>query len=108
MIIDVSNAEIINTKEVYIHDDIFEELWFNREGKQLHLLILKTEVYKSYTIDFFHIIGFEMTACDFGGILLIFWTLSMLNEKTTRLYQNYLRKRIRIVLIAHYEIKKII
>ena len=67
MIIDVSNAEIINTKEVYIHDDIFEELWFNREGKQLHLLILKTEIYKSYTIDFFRVIGFEMTACDFWG-----------------------------------------
>jgi len=34
MIIDASNGEIINTKEVYIHDDILEDFYFNRMEKK--------------------------------------------------------------------------
>ncbi len=69
MIIDASNGEIINTKEVYIHDDILEDFYFNRMEKKLNLTILKDEVLsnKKFSIDFLHVIGFEMTACDFWG-----------------------------------------
>ena len=41
MIMDASNGNIINSKEVYIHDDILEEFNFNRAEKKLHLSIIK-------------------------------------------------------------------
>lgn len=69
MIIDASNSEIINSKEVYIHDYIFEDFYFNRTEKKLHLTILKeTELNnKRFSIDFLNVICFEMTSCDFWG-----------------------------------------
>ena len=69
MIIDASNGKIINSKEVYIHDDILEEFCFNRTERNLHLTILKEEEFnnKRYSIDYLHVIGFEMTSCDFWG-----------------------------------------
>lgn len=67
MTIDVSNAEIINSKEVCMHDDILKELCFIRHEKKLQLLMLREEMFKRYTVDFFRVIGFEMTACDFWG-----------------------------------------
>ncbi len=68
MIIDVSNGKIINSKEVYIHDNILEELCFNRTEKRLHLSVLKEEYNnKRFSIDFLNVIGFEMTSCDFWG-----------------------------------------
>lgn len=70
MIINASNGKIINSKEVYIHDDILEELCFNRAEKKLHLLILKDCKFddERFSIDFLNVIGFEMTSCDFWGI----------------------------------------
>ncbi len=68
MIIDASNGKIINSKKVYIHDDILEELCFFRTEKRLHLSILdeKSDC-NSFSIDFLQVIGFEMTSCDFWG-----------------------------------------
>lgn len=67
MIIDSTCGEVINSKDVYYHDDILESLSFNQENKELHLSILSAmEKYKG-TIDFFGVIGFEMTSCDFWG-----------------------------------------
>lgn len=69
MIINASNGEIINSKDIYIHDDILEGLYFNRAEKKLHLSILKD--CKSddirFFIDFFDVIEFKMTSCDFWG-----------------------------------------
>ena len=67
MIMDASNGNIINSKEVYIHDDILEEFTFNRAEKKLHLSIVKEEKFNSvrFSIDFLNVIGFEMTSCDF-------------------------------------------
>lgn len=69
MIIDASNGKIINSKKVYIHDDILEKLCFHRAEKRLHLSILKDEESdcNRFSIDFLHVIGFEMTSCDFWG-----------------------------------------
>lgn len=39
MRIDASSAEIINSEAVYIHDDVLENLIFNRERKELCLLL---------------------------------------------------------------------
>lgn len=69
MTIDASNRKIINSKEVYIHDGILEEFFFNRTEKKLHLSILKEgkDNNERFSIDFLHVIGFEMTSCDFWG-----------------------------------------
>lgn len=69
MIIDASNGKIVNSKEVYIHDDVLEEFCFYRAEKKLHISVLKNEsnYSKSFSIDFMHVIGFEMTSCDFWG-----------------------------------------
>lgn len=69
MIIDASSGKMIISNEVYIHDDILEEFCFNRTEKKLHLTILKEEEFnnKRFSIDFLHVIGFEMTSCDFWG-----------------------------------------
>ena len=69
MLIDSLNGEIINSNEVYIHDDILEDFYFNRMKKKLHLTILKERNFnnKRFSIDFLNVIGFEMTSCDFWG-----------------------------------------
>ena len=37
MLIDISNAEVINSKQINIHDDILNELTFDRNEKKLTL-----------------------------------------------------------------------
>lgn len=68
MIIDSSNGNIINTKEIYLHDDILDELTFNRPQKHLVLSAIECkENGKRFAINFLQVIGFEMTSCDFWG-----------------------------------------
>ena len=68
MIINASNGQVINSKDVYLHDDILESMIFRRDEKILHLSLVKTWLVEyEYSIDFFRVIGFEMTSCDFWG-----------------------------------------
>lgn len=61
MIIDVNNGKIINSKEVYLHDDFLDDMRFNFLEKKLHLSVLyfRDRSYR-YSIDFLNVIGFEM------------------------------------------------
>lgn len=62
------NGQVINSRDVYIHDDIFERMIFHRDKKILHLSLAKIwPVEYKYSIDFFQVIGFEMTSCNFWG-----------------------------------------
>ena len=68
MIINEKNAFIINTKEVYLHDDILTSLYFDKDGKFLELKFCNYgTVDNNYSIKFRNVIGFAMTACDFWG-----------------------------------------
>ncbi len=67
MKIDKTNGSIINTREVYIHDDILENFSFDREEKRLHLVLLDERENKRISMEFQHVIAFEMTSCDFWG-----------------------------------------
>ena len=67
MTIDKTNADIINTKDVYLHDDVLLSLDFDRSTKILHLEIKKNISQKKYVVEFINVIGFSMTACDFWG-----------------------------------------
>ena len=67
MTIDKTNADIINTKDVYLHDDVLLSLDFDRSAKILRLEIKKNISLKKYVVEFINVIGFSMTACDFWG-----------------------------------------
>lgn len=66
MVFDKSNAQRINSKEVYLHDDLFIEFRFERASNKAILLCLNREN-GSYVITFHDVIGIEMTSCDFWG-----------------------------------------
>ena len=65
MVINSLNGNVINSNQVYIHDDILEELSFNRLEKKIHLSLLTEDRSERFSIDFLNVIGFEMTSCDF-------------------------------------------
>lgn len=68
MIINSLNGQIINSKKIYLHDDILKNLIFHRNSKNLHVSLSKSwPTQEKYTIDFLQVIGFEMTSCDFWG-----------------------------------------
>ncbi|MBQ1371746.1 MAG: hypothetical protein IIY70_02325, partial [Oscillospiraceae bacterium] len=54
------------SKEVYLHDDLFRELKFERGA---YKLIAQCFSYAkgSYEVIFRDVVGFEMTSCDFWG-----------------------------------------
>ena len=67
MQIDRTNRETFEA-EIYIHDSVLDDLRFDRREKHLHLQI--TDTYpcpKRRSIDFFEVIGFEMSACNYWG-----------------------------------------
>lgn len=67
MQIDKSNRETFKS-EVYIHDSILDEFRFDRGKKHLHLQITDTyPCLKQRSIDFFEVIGFEMSAGNYWG-----------------------------------------
>lgn len=81
MRIDKSNCEIINSKEIYIHDSMFNDVVFDYQKKVLYVSILKNKI-----IEFHNVIGYYMTACDYWGEgpFVLDWELSdkfLLTEK---------------------------
>lgn len=68
MIITNSNAKIINSNVVDLHDDILKKLSFERETGTVELLIKKDNFKEqTYTMRFVGVLGFQMTSCDFWG-----------------------------------------
>jgi len=66
-----SNGSILNSKEVYIHDDVLENVFFERSTREL-CLSCYSEIWKGtllekkkYNIKYSNVIGFEMTSCNF-------------------------------------------
>ncbi len=67
MIINSNNGNILNTKDFYIHDDIFYSLEFKYDCKTIVLKMKKYMADKNYNIVFNNVLGFEMSNCDFWG-----------------------------------------
>ena len=68
MIINELNGPIINTNDIYIHDDILSVVEFDRIHKKLNLFCSKWMNRSSqYSICFINVLGFEMTSADFWG-----------------------------------------
>ena len=60
------NGSIINSRQVYIHDNIFYQMNFNWETKNLYLILANdTNVNDTHIIQFMNVIGFNMTSCNF-------------------------------------------
>lgn len=69
MNINISNADLINSEKVYVHDDVLGLLQFDRINKELRLSVTKNwPNKKTYSIVFLNVLGFEMTSCDFWGM----------------------------------------
>ena len=67
MRIDKSNGDIINS-EVYIHDDIFNNLLYDKKTSTLKFSLSKSNDYESmYEINYINVVAFEMTSCDYWG-----------------------------------------
>ncbi len=67
MRIENSNGNIINS-EIYIHDDIFNNLLYEKDSNTLKLLLSKANEYESkYEINYINVIAFEMTSCNYWG-----------------------------------------
>ena len=68
MIITKINAEIINGKDIYLHDDIISNLSYDSLKKNLVVHLNKdNNINSKYIISFSGVAGFEMTSCDFWG-----------------------------------------
>ena len=68
MLIDISNAEVINSKQINIHDDILNELTFDRNEKKLTLFFESlTEPRNFYHIICNNVLSFDITSCNFWG-----------------------------------------
>ena len=68
MIINANNGQVINSKEVSIHDYVLKDFCFKRCDKKLRLSLSEgVNADAVLTIDFLNVIGFNMTACDFWG-----------------------------------------
>ena len=63
MIINKTNAQLINSKAVCVHDDILDSLFFNKDSKELILKCIKCSTqHTNYSIRFRNVIGFQMSA----------------------------------------------
>jgi hypothetical protein len=65
VLIDTTNAERINSKDVHLHDDLFLSFRFIRDSCEA--VILCSDYKHIYEISFHDVIGVEMTSCDFWG-----------------------------------------
>ncbi len=67
MIINLSNVRMIDS--IYIHDDMLESLEFSHFKKRLQLSVLKGDPQdtRRLSVEFFDVIGFEVSSCDFWG-----------------------------------------
>lgn len=73
MIIDYKNGDIINSQDVYLHDDIFKNMTYDHSKNEI-CIELETEVLnfdrekqRKYCILFCNVIGIEATFCEFWG-----------------------------------------
>lgn len=71
MKINYSNAQIINNKDFYIHDDWFVKMSYEYDESCNGLINLHLKKYcntkNDYCIKFINVIGFESISCTFWG-----------------------------------------
>ena len=68
MVITEANGTIINTEEVYVHDDTLISISFDRITSLMKLEFKKYRSNdKTYHMYFENVLCFEMTNCDFWG-----------------------------------------
>lgn len=68
MLINAANQEIINTRDVYVHDSIFVDMTFDYHEKKFYFNSKKNNPSgKIYSIIFFNVIEIDMVWCDFWG-----------------------------------------
>lgn len=66
MIIDKTNAQKINPTEIYLHDDVFIGVRFDRAACRA-IAFCSGKKKGNYEVSFFNVLSIEMTSCDFWG-----------------------------------------
>ena len=66
MIFSKTNAWKNNTRDVYLHDDVFIGFRFDRAAYKA-VLLCSNQTKGDYEVSFCGVIGIEMTSCDFWG-----------------------------------------
>lgn len=68
MKLDITNGNLINSKDIDIHDWIFKEIGFNYKEKKMCVCLQNPQSnIKEEIIEFVNVIGFNMTSSDFWG-----------------------------------------
>ena len=70
MIIDKKNCEIINSKEIYLHDALFYGIKYEYSDKKIYVqyqLDKYNKHMKYKKMIFCNVVAFEMTACEIWG-----------------------------------------
>lgn len=96
MKIDVLNCDSINSKDVTIHDCLLADFRFDRNRKSLHLTLLREESErktKKSRVDFFGVIGFEMTCCDFWGASPFILDFERVEKNSMRIIPKLFEKK---------------
>lgn len=68
MKIDAFNKDIINTSTINIHDSIFINMTYHYFEKKIDFIAKNDQnMKKTYHLEFFNVIGYEMISCEFWG-----------------------------------------
>lgn len=67
MRIDFTNKDIINSKEIYVHDAVFTGFNYNYKNKYIIFECEETYYRKKFYFKFLNVFGFKMRECDWWG-----------------------------------------
>lgn len=90
----LQNKEIINSKKINIHDSVFKGMFFDYDEKKVHIKVVNVgSESKTYSIEFFNVIGFEMVSCDFWGKSPHVFDWSALKEENQHLIKSLFQEQ---------------
>ena len=107
MIIDKFSFQNSYSKNVSLHDDIFNSLIFDNNSGSITISATEAITERDYSINFLEVIGFEMSNCDFWGVSPHIFDFECLDEddyivsKTPCGAKKSMRKKLTIAPCQH-------
>ena len=87
MRIDYSNKEVIDSKDIYVHDAVFTGFNYDYENNIIEFEVIEYYYKKHFKFKFGNVFGFEMLSCDFWGHSphINVWYTSDTNDLSTKM-----------------------
>lgn len=87
MRIDYSNKEVIDSKDIYVHDAVFTGFNYDYENNIIEFEAIEYYYKKHFKFKFCNVLGFEMLSCDFWGHSphINVWYISDTNDLSTKM-----------------------